>query len=265
MSISFSKQGIARGFSEAAAHYERWAAPQRTIAEALAALLPDALPPGPILDLGCGTGLLTGLLIERYPGRKVVGVDVAPAMVDACRAKWPDTERAEFVVDDAEQFASGGPWALVASSCSFQWFEHPAEVLRRFGGQLAPGGFVALAVPVQGSLPELNDCYGVVLKRTMPGLTFLPPTTYEEALAGAGLLTRCAKAEPVVTMYDHGLDALRSFKGVGATFQHQHEYTALNGKAVRALVKEYDRLFAQSDGRVPLTYQALYCVAESTT
>ncbi len=265
MSISFSKQGIARGFSAAAAHYERWAAPQRTIAEALATLLPETLPPGPILDLGCGTGLLTGLLIERYPGHKVVGVDVAPAMVEACRAKWPDTAIAEFILDDAEQFSAEGPWALVASSCSFQWFEHPTEDLCRFGGHLAPGGFVALAVPVQGSLPELNDCYGVVLKRTMPGLTFLPPATYEEALEDTGLLMRSVKSEPVVTLYDHGMDALRSFKGVGATFQHQHEYSALSGKTVRALVKEYDRLFALADGRVPLTYQALYCVAENTT
>src|SRR6185295_11015922 len=50
------------------------------------------LPPAsPILDLGCGSAApLAAYLIEL--GYPVVGVDSAPAMIDACRRRFPDQE-----------------------------------------------------------------------------------------------------------------------------------------------------------------------------
>src|SRR6185436_9586263 len=57
--------------------YDRW---ERTLVE-------RALPPLAglnILDLGCGTGRVTGSLAAR--GAKVVAIDNAPAMLARCRA-----------------------------------------------------------------------------------------------------------------------------------------------------------------------------------
>jgi len=41
-----------------------------------------------ILDIGCGTGHLTKLIAEA--GAEVVGIDSAPAMIEAARAAYPD-------------------------------------------------------------------------------------------------------------------------------------------------------------------------------
>ncbi|MEZ5278197.1 MAG: class I SAM-dependent methyltransferase [Opitutaceae bacterium] len=50
----------------------------------LVAFLPDW--PAPLcLDLACGTGDITRLLAARYPGGKVVGLDLTPAMIDIAR------------------------------------------------------------------------------------------------------------------------------------------------------------------------------------
>lgn len=48
-------------------------------------------PRGTILDIGCGTGEpITRYLIER--GHPILGVDSSPAMIDLCRARFPDME-----------------------------------------------------------------------------------------------------------------------------------------------------------------------------
>jgi demethylmenaquinone methyltransferase/2-methoxy-6-polyprenyl-1,4-benzoquinol methylase len=52
---------------------------------AVAALRP--LPPGPLLDIGTGTGDLAIALRSRYPGRTVVGVDLSAGMLALAHEK----------------------------------------------------------------------------------------------------------------------------------------------------------------------------------
>lgn len=51
-----------------------------------------------VLDLGCGTGILTVTLAAE--GRTVVGVDPSPAMIDFARAR-PGSDRVTWVVGDS--------------------------------------------------------------------------------------------------------------------------------------------------------------------
>ena len=85
MQISIKGDALARNFSSAAVSYEQWAVPQRLIAGEMARLLPAKGRINSILDVGCGTGYLTGLLHERYPEAGILGIDVAPEMVKTCR------------------------------------------------------------------------------------------------------------------------------------------------------------------------------------
>ena len=54
-----------------------------------ASCLPQA-PDSRILDLGCGTGLELGYYLEAVPTAQITGIDLAPGMLDALRAKFPD-------------------------------------------------------------------------------------------------------------------------------------------------------------------------------
>ena len=57
---------VATSFGARAGSYELHADLQRGVAERLARLLPPLDAPR-VLELGCGTGLLSRHLIERYP------------------------------------------------------------------------------------------------------------------------------------------------------------------------------------------------------
>jgi len=48
------------------------------------------LPPGHILDLGCGTGLELNWYFAEHPSAKVTGIDLSEGMLAALRKKFPD-------------------------------------------------------------------------------------------------------------------------------------------------------------------------------
>ena len=56
-----------------------------------AACLPDT-PGCALLDLGCGTGLELEYYLKRNPSANVTGIDMAPGMIGALRAKFPEKD-----------------------------------------------------------------------------------------------------------------------------------------------------------------------------
>lgn len=49
----------------------------------------DYLPPDPvkILELGCGTGILTGMILDRYPDAEITAIDLSAEMLAMASAK----------------------------------------------------------------------------------------------------------------------------------------------------------------------------------
>ena len=81
------KQAVAASFSLAAKTYDSVAYLQRQLGHHLLTLSPDRLP-GPVLDLGCGTGYFLPRLSERSDGT-VVALDLATGMLAyAQEAGW---------------------------------------------------------------------------------------------------------------------------------------------------------------------------------
>jgi malonyl-CoA O-methyltransferase len=262
MQISIHSDALARNFSAAAVSYEQWAGLQLGIAGCLAKLLPQKGRVNSILDVGCGTGYLTGLLHDNYTEACILGIDVAPEMVNVCRRRWAGSLRLSFQVADAERFDCRHPFDLVASSFCFQWFCAREGSIRRLAGMLNPGGMFACAMPVAGSLAELNETYRSVICEKMPGLEYAHAETYVDVLAGAGLRLIYFRQETVRGLYKSGLHALRSFKGTGATFNHHRGYMPRSAAEVKKIARRYERCHALADGQVPLTYNVLYVIAE---
>jgi tRNA (cmo5U34)-methyltransferase len=75
----------------------------------------EAIPfaPGPVLDLGIGTGETSRRLIERYPEARVTGLDSSPEMVFRARELAIDVRLARM-----EDPLPDGPWDLVIAVLS---------------------------------------------------------------------------------------------------------------------------------------------------
>jgi ubiquinone/menaquinone biosynthesis C-methylase UbiE len=111
----------------------------------------DALPAPPkrVLDLGTGTGLAAFVAARRFPAAEIVGVDLAPGMVDQARLKTPPVlaERVRFEVADAARLPfEDRTFDLVQLANMIPFFDELARVT-------APGGHVVLSFSAGSETP----------------------------------------------------------------------------------------------------------------
>lgn len=105
--------------------------------------LADKLQARTLLDLGCGTGLLTREL--AIAGRRVIGVDPAPAMLAYARSQ-PGAERVQWVEGDASALGTPSADLVLMTGNVAQVFLDDAEwvaTLRHIHAALRPGGYLA--------------------------------------------------------------------------------------------------------------------------
>ena len=97
--------------------------------------------PKRVLDLGTGTGLAAFVVARRFPEAEVVGVDLAPGMVEQARQRTPPglAERVRFEQGDAAKLPfEDGAFDLVQLANMIPFFDELARVT-------APGGHLVLS------------------------------------------------------------------------------------------------------------------------
>lgn len=104
----------------------------------------DAMVPrgSRILDAGCGTGRVGGLLAAA--GHDVTGVDLDPELIEVARADHPG---ARWQVGDLAALELPDRYDLIVCAGNVMTFLAPAtrpEVLRRFAAHLADGARAAI-------------------------------------------------------------------------------------------------------------------------
>ena len=140
------------------------------------------LPPGDVLDLGCGSGAAAGPLRGRFPDRRLSGIDLSATMLAEAHATglYDALRRA-----DLARWSPEAPPALILSNAALNWVPDHPSLLARLAGLLAPGGVLALQVPGQHDAPSHR------LIRETAGLPpaevhVLDPVAYEALLVPFG-------------------------------------------------------------------------------
>ncbi len=108
--------------------------------------------PRRVIDLGCGPGNSTELLIERYPQAEVIGLDSSPDMLRQARERLPGCR---FLEADLAHWRPQASVDLLFANAVLQWVpDHPA-VLRRLLAVLPQGGVLAVQMPDNTQEPAL--------------------------------------------------------------------------------------------------------------
>ncbi|MBF0261337.1 MAG: methyltransferase domain-containing protein [Magnetococcales bacterium] len=147
---------VTQAFDAAASRYEQYAGPQAHAAGRLAARLAErALPEAPrILEIGCGTGLLTRHLVRLYPQATILATDRALSMLHEARANLSGHDRLGFAAMDGERLAVGGGFDLITANLAWQWFSDPMQAAMACRARLNPGGWLALSTLGEGNFAE---------------------------------------------------------------------------------------------------------------
>ena len=141
------KQQIEQNFSRFASRYEGCAEQQKIAARALLArveAIDASLAEGPVLEIGCGTGLLSESLVRMFPEREVQLTDLSPAMLAECQKKIAAADGVHpglaWSVLDGETVAAEDDYALIVSGFTLQWFQDLEGTLERLVRALRCGG-----------------------------------------------------------------------------------------------------------------------------
>jgi SAM-dependent methyltransferase len=97
-----------------------------------------------ILDVGCGPGALTSVLVDRLGAQSVAAVDPSEPFIAAVRARHPGV-RAQSAPAEALPFEDGGFDAAVAQLV-VQFMDDPVAGLREMSRVTRPDGVIAACV-----------------------------------------------------------------------------------------------------------------------
>lgn len=107
-----------------------------------------------VLDVGCGTGTLAGLFLDR--GCRVVGIDLSERGVALARQEYP---QARFEVMPADEQMRDrleeDPFDLVVSTEVIEHLYAPGPFLRGCFDALRPSGRVIISTPYHGYLKNM--------------------------------------------------------------------------------------------------------------
>lgn len=129
--------------------YDHQARIQAQVAKKLAQNLHAIDPHAPIsgLELGCGTGFLSQLILKQLPKSRWLFTDIAPAMIQRARENLhlaPGAKK-NFLVMDAECPSLRSSFDVIAASLVFQWFRQPGISMPSLFRLLAPQGRLLFA------------------------------------------------------------------------------------------------------------------------
>jgi ubiquinone/menaquinone biosynthesis C-methylase UbiE len=141
------RTALIEGYSRSAPMYDQTAG--MTYLGALWKLLPRvrARQQPSILDVGCGTGInLLEAARTLGPAARLVGVDLAPGMVEEARKKASFAGvPATFVVGDAEHLQlEDAAFDLVICNSVYHWFPNRQRAVAELSRVLRPGGQLLL-------------------------------------------------------------------------------------------------------------------------
>jgi trans-aconitate 2-methyltransferase len=147
-----------------------------------------AAAPAVVHDLGCGAGNVTRLLVERWPGAAVTGVDGSAAMLESARAAVPGVA---WIRADIAAWRADRPADVVFSNAALHWLDDHAGLFPRLVSGLAPGGTLAVQMPRNHGAPSHTEMVaaaeaGPWRERLRPALRARPvaaPAAYHDILA----------------------------------------------------------------------------------
>jgi trans-aconitate 2-methyltransferase len=146
------------------------------------------LPPGLLVELGCGAGIHARAIAARFPARPFIALDSSPEMLKEAAAEPSDIQ---WLAADINTWSPPEPPALIFSNAVLHWIDDHATLFPRLLRWLTPGGALAVQMPRNHAAPShalmyeaaLGGPWAETLKPLLRTDPVSPPEFYYDLLA----------------------------------------------------------------------------------
>lgn len=198
-----------------------------------------------VLEIGCGDGLLTRPFVGQFHPDKMTVNDLC----HSAERFVSDLPGVEFVAGDAENMQFEGPFDLILSGSTLQWFSDLPAFFAKCSGLLAPDGILAFSTFGPDNLKEFAALEGT-------GLEY-PGTEELKAMLSVNFANVSIVQDHIVMVFRSPAEVLRHLKNTGVTGVRKEAWT--KGRYAE-FIRRYGEMFA-TEGGVTLTWHPIWAVA----
>jgi len=223
--------------------------------------------PRRVVDLGCGPGNSTELLVDRFPDAEIAGLDSSSDMLREARARLP---KCRFIEADMTTWTPEPDTDLLFANAAFQWVPDHERVMRGLLAALPEGGVLAVQMPDNTREPA------TALQREVAAHGPWANNTRIKAAARADLPSPeayydlfkpvCAALDIWHCVYNHVMESPRAIVEWFMGSSLRPYMAALDAGAREAFLAAYTARIAEAyqprfDGKLLLRFPRLFIVA----
>ncbi len=235
-----NKELIKQRFAKNLATYNENAKIQRIMAQKLISLI-DRINFDNILEIGCGSGLLTELAVNKFKYKNYYANDFVLECEEYIKNINPNIQ---FISSDIEKCIENTQvkYDLIISNATFQWIENLEEFIKKLLSKLAPEGILLFSTFGKENFREVYHATGETL-------TYYSKQDFEQIF---GMLEHYIEEEVRISAFKTPLDVLKHIKLTGVNAIDTKSWTKSDMQKFENTYKNLCR-FAPT-----LTYNPIY-------
>lgn len=242
-----NKKNVQQRFAKAKDSYADQAIAQQLICNKLVHLMQKFTPCRfeRVFEIGCGSGNLTRLLLEKMQIQHYVVNDLYPEVKE-----FFDDE-VNYCLGDIEAIEIPKLFNLVCSSSALQWVQHLDILLKKVNQSLANDGWFCFSTFGQKNLLEIKTLTG-------QGLTYYTAHELKELLTQQNFEVLYCEEKIVKLKFEAPLHILKHLKETGVTAtQSSFRWTK---STLSKFYRDYEQ-FVDEKQQYCLTYHPIYIIA----
>ncbi len=249
---------IRNAFNVHAHDYKRAAFVQHEIGLRLLARLDYMLlDPRYILDLGCGPGIFSQSLKQRYPNAQIIGLDFALEMLSVAKESSGASEQLLVNADMHALPIADMQFDLIFANQALHWTSSWDFLLRELYRVLAPGGCLMFTTLGPDTFMELRYAFSLADQHAHVN-DFMDLHNIGDALLAQGYTDPVVDMEMLTVHYPTLSQLLHSLKDQGVRHINRKRNPGLTGRNAWQRFSTAMNTLQTADAQYPLSYEVVY-------
>lgn len=258
--MNIEKKIVAQNFSRGVQTYNLNAYIQTKMANELYSMLDTNMNHiKNILELGCGTGIFSDMLVKKYPDSNFLFADISDKMIEYLKKKYSNQKNIKYLCCDAELYKFQENYDLIASNAVFQWFENIENALKNYKKNLSINGKVIFSIYGENTYFELRKVVQEVLGENYYIQNFIS-RDYLEKIIKENFKNYIIKEELIMQYFDNIMDYFKYIKNIGANSALNNKKNFSHSKYKK--IEEMYNKYHSENGKLNFTNHIIYVYAE---